>query len=60
MSENIIKCAECGAVLNENSKREFDGLVLCEDCLNNMTTSDIFICCFVYVHLWCLLEELIS
>ena len=39
MSENIIKCAECGAVLNENSKREFDGLVLCEDCLNNMTTT---------------------
>ena len=39
MSENIIKCAECGAVLNEHSKREFDGLVLCGECLNNMSTT---------------------
>ena len=39
MSENKITCSNCGAVLTEESKREFDGLVLCDDCLNNMTVT---------------------
>ena len=38
MSENTIICSNCGAVLTEETRREFDGLVLCDDCLNNMTS----------------------
>lgn len=39
MKENKIICSNCGALLTEETKREFDGLVLCSDCLNSMTVT---------------------
>lgn len=39
MEENIMTCSECGAVLNEEYARHFDGHILCEDCLRRTTVT---------------------
>lgn len=37
MKENTIICSCCGAVLNEDTTKYFDGQYLCEDCFDNET-----------------------
>ena len=37
MKENNIICSCCGAVLNEDTTKYFDGQYLCEDCFDNET-----------------------
>ena len=38
MREQII-CSECGAILTKETLHEFEGLTLCEECLENSTTT---------------------
>lgn len=39
MGNNNMICSECGAILNEEYARSFDGQILCEDCLARTTTT---------------------
>ena len=39
MVNNNMICSECGAILNDEYARSFDGQILCEDCLARTTTT---------------------
>ena len=39
MRENEIICSHCGAVLTEDEAHEFDGLTLCDQCFDELTTT---------------------
>lgn len=43
MKEKQLVCSHCGATLTEETKREFDGEIMCEHCLHEQTT--ICDCC---------------
>ncbi len=43
MKEKQLTCSICGATLTEKTKREFDGQIMCEHCLDEQTT--ICECC---------------
>ena len=39
MKEKNMICSECGAVLNEEHAHNFEGCILCEECLHRVTTT---------------------
>lgn len=43
MKEEQLTCSHCGVALTEETKREFDGEVMCEHCLHELIT--ICDCC---------------
>ena len=39
MKENVITCSNCGAILTNETMTEFDGKVLCRECLDCLTST---------------------